>query len=71
MTWQHVLDLLHGEMASGLVATSMIRLVLAAVSYTHLDVYKRQLISSGGVVEQTCPSQLREPPVRSNNRRDR
>ena len=31
MTWQHVLDLLHGEMARGIVATSMIRLVLAAV----------------------------------------
>ena len=31
MTSQHILDLLHGEMASGIVATSMIRLVLAAV----------------------------------------
>jgi putative Mg2+ transporter-C (MgtC) family protein len=31
MNWQHVLDLLHGEMASGIVATSMARLVLAAI----------------------------------------
>jgi putative Mg2+ transporter-C (MgtC) family protein len=31
MNWQHILDLLHGEMASGLVATSVVRLVLAAV----------------------------------------
>jgi putative Mg2+ transporter-C (MgtC) family protein len=31
MNWQHILDLLHGEMASGIVATAMIRLVLAAI----------------------------------------
>jgi putative Mg2+ transporter-C (MgtC) family protein len=31
MNWQHFLDLLHAEMASGIVATSMLRLVLAAV----------------------------------------
>jgi putative Mg2+ transporter-C (MgtC) family protein len=31
MNWQHLLDLLHAEMASGIVATSMLRLVLAAV----------------------------------------
>ena len=31
MNWQHVLDLLHGEMASGFVATSLARLVLAAI----------------------------------------
>ena len=31
MNWQHILDLLHGETASGLVATSVVRLVLAAV----------------------------------------
>jgi len=31
MNWQHIFDLLHREMASGLVATSMVRLVLAAV----------------------------------------
>jgi len=31
MTWQHLVDLLHAEMASGIVATSMLRLVLAAV----------------------------------------
>jgi putative Mg2+ transporter-C (MgtC) family protein len=31
MNWQHILDLLHGEMASGIVATSLIRLVLAAI----------------------------------------
>jgi putative Mg2+ transporter-C (MgtC) family protein len=31
MNWQHLLDLLHSEMASGIVATSMLRLVLAAV----------------------------------------
>jgi putative Mg2+ transporter-C (MgtC) family protein len=30
MNWQHILDVLHGEMASGIVATAMIRLVLAA-----------------------------------------
>ncbi len=31
MKWRHILDLLHGEMASGFVATSLTRLVLAAV----------------------------------------
>jgi putative Mg2+ transporter-C (MgtC) family protein len=31
MKWQHILDLLHGEMASGFVATSLTRLVLAAI----------------------------------------
>src|SRR5271170_4791420 len=31
MSWQHMIDLLHGEMASGIVATSMVRLVLAAI----------------------------------------
>jgi putative Mg2+ transporter-C (MgtC) family protein len=31
MTWQHVLDLLHAEMASGIVVTSMARLVLAGI----------------------------------------
>jgi putative Mg2+ transporter-C (MgtC) family protein len=31
MSWQHILDLLHGEMASGFVATSLTRLVLAAI----------------------------------------
>jgi putative Mg2+ transporter-C (MgtC) family protein len=31
MNWQHVIDLLHGEMASGIVATSLVRLVLAAI----------------------------------------
>jgi putative Mg2+ transporter-C (MgtC) family protein len=31
MNWQHILDLLHGEMASGIVATAMLRLVLAAI----------------------------------------
>ena len=31
MNWQHILDLLHREMASGIVATSMVRLILAAV----------------------------------------
>ncbi len=31
MNWQHIFDLLHGEMASGLVATSLTRLVLAAI----------------------------------------
>src|ERR1022692_2560958 len=30
MNWQHIVDLLHGEMASGIVATSLARLVLAA-----------------------------------------
>jgi putative Mg2+ transporter-C (MgtC) family protein len=31
MNWQHILDLLHDEMASGIVSTSMVRLVLAAI----------------------------------------
>jgi putative Mg2+ transporter-C (MgtC) family protein len=31
MNLQHIFDLLHGEMASGIVATSMARLVLAAI----------------------------------------
>jgi putative Mg2+ transporter-C (MgtC) family protein len=31
MDWQHMVDLLHREMASGIVATSLARLVLAAV----------------------------------------
>ncbi len=31
MNWQHILDLLHAEMASGLVASSLARLVLAAI----------------------------------------
>ena len=31
MNWQHIFDLLRREMASGIVATSMVRLVLAAV----------------------------------------
>jgi putative Mg2+ transporter-C (MgtC) family protein len=31
MNWQHILDVLHSEMASGIVATAMIRLVLAAI----------------------------------------
>jgi putative Mg2+ transporter-C (MgtC) family protein len=31
MNWQHILEVLHGEMASGIVATAMIRLVLAAI----------------------------------------
>jgi putative Mg2+ transporter-C (MgtC) family protein len=31
MQWQHILDVLRGEMASGLVASSLARLVLAAV----------------------------------------
>jgi putative Mg2+ transporter-C (MgtC) family protein len=31
MNWQHILDLLRGEMASGFVATSLVRLVLAAI----------------------------------------
>jgi putative Mg2+ transporter-C (MgtC) family protein len=31
MNWQHVIDLLHGEMASGIVLTSLVRLVLAAI----------------------------------------
>jgi putative Mg2+ transporter-C (MgtC) family protein len=31
MNWQHIFDLLHDELASGIVATSMVRLVLAAI----------------------------------------
>jgi putative Mg2+ transporter-C (MgtC) family protein len=31
MNWQHIADLLHGEMASGVVANSLARLVLAAI----------------------------------------
>ena len=31
MNWQHIVDLLHGEMASGFVAASLARLVLAAI----------------------------------------
>jgi putative Mg2+ transporter-C (MgtC) family protein len=31
MNWPHIIDLLHGEMASGIVATSLVRLVLAAI----------------------------------------
>jgi putative Mg2+ transporter-C (MgtC) family protein len=31
MSWQHIFDLLHEEMASGIVATAMVRLVLAAI----------------------------------------
>lgn len=31
MNWQHILDLLHGEMASGIVSSSLARLVLAAI----------------------------------------
>src|SRR5882762_2133523 len=31
MNWQHIFDLLHGEMASGFVASSLARLVLAAI----------------------------------------
>jgi putative Mg2+ transporter-C (MgtC) family protein len=31
MIWQHVLDLFHGEMASGIVGSSLARLVLAAI----------------------------------------
>ena len=31
MNWQHIAELLHKEMASGIVATSLARLVLAAV----------------------------------------
>ena len=30
MNWQHILGLLHGEMASGIVSSSLARLVLAA-----------------------------------------
>jgi putative Mg2+ transporter-C (MgtC) family protein len=31
MNWQHIVDLLHEELASGIVVTSLVRLVLAAV----------------------------------------
>jgi len=31
MNWQHIVDLLHSEMASGFVATSLARLILAAI----------------------------------------
>jgi putative Mg2+ transporter-C (MgtC) family protein len=31
MNWQHIFDLLHDELASGIVTTSMARLVLAAI----------------------------------------
>src|SRR5215475_14461442 len=31
MKWQHIAELLHGEMASGIVGTSVVRLILAAV----------------------------------------
>jgi putative Mg2+ transporter-C (MgtC) family protein len=31
MNWQHFVDLLHGEMASGIVGSSLTRLVLAAI----------------------------------------
>jgi putative Mg2+ transporter-C (MgtC) family protein len=31
MNWQHIGNLLHGEMASGIVASSLVRLVLAAL----------------------------------------
>jgi putative Mg2+ transporter-C (MgtC) family protein len=31
MNWQHIVELLHGEMASGIVGTSLVRLVLAAL----------------------------------------
>jgi putative Mg2+ transporter-C (MgtC) family protein len=31
MNWQHIFDLLRGEMASGIVNTSIVRLVLAAI----------------------------------------
>jgi putative Mg2+ transporter-C (MgtC) family protein len=31
MSWPHILSLMHGEMASGLLATSLVRLVLAAI----------------------------------------
>ena len=31
MNWQHILGVVHGEMASGIMATAMIRLVLAAI----------------------------------------
>jgi putative Mg2+ transporter-C (MgtC) family protein len=31
MNWQHLVDLMHGEMASGIVGSSLTRLILAAV----------------------------------------
>ncbi len=31
MTWQHFIDLLHGEMASGAVGSSLVRLIAAAI----------------------------------------
>ena len=31
MNWQHFIDLLHGEMASGIVGASILRLILAAI----------------------------------------
>ncbi|MBZ5680108.1 MAG: MgtC/SapB family protein [Acidobacteriia bacterium] len=31
MNWRHVIDLLRGEMSSGIVSSSMARLVLAAI----------------------------------------
>jgi putative Mg2+ transporter-C (MgtC) family protein len=31
MNWQHIVNLLHGEMASGIVTNSLVRLVLAAI----------------------------------------
>lgn len=31
MNWQHFIDLLHGEMASGIVGSSLARLILAAI----------------------------------------
>ena len=31
MNWKHITDLLHGEMASGIVGNSLVRLVLAAI----------------------------------------
>ena len=31
MNWPHILDILHGEMASGIVLSSLARLVLAAL----------------------------------------
>ena len=31
MTWQHILDLLHYEISSGIVRSSVVRLILAAI----------------------------------------
>ena len=31
MNWQHILELLHGEMASGMIVSSLVRLVLAGI----------------------------------------